>query len=120
MFRWFGLVGLRMKTVAVVEREYGSKLDVAGGVDMPLFNRMTRLSRDFGGNEYDAAAIFLVSDMAARFRCGMVGRMGTAEFLRITNQRLSQMRQPAVVLDAIERTLDGANAPAPPEVSVGG
>ncbi|MFN3932120.1 MAG: hypothetical protein ACK4JY_10275 [Brevundimonas sp.] len=108
-----------MKAIAVVEREYGSKLHVAGGVDTPLFNRMTRLSRDFGGNEYDAAAMFMVADMAARLRCGMEERMGSAELLGITNLRLPLMRQPAVVLDVIERTLDATKAAVPPEVCAG-
>lgn len=110
MFRWFGLVGLRMKTITVVEREYGSKLEVAGGADSELFNRTTRLARDFGGNEYDAAAVFMVTDAAIRLRHGAEARMSLIELLALTNQRLPLMRQPAYVHEATERALAAVDA----------
>ena len=110
MFRWFGLVGLRMKTIAVVEREYGSRLNVAGGPDSELFNRTTRLARDFGGNEYDAAAVFMVTDAAIRMRAGVDGRLSLLSLLQITNQRFPLMRQPAFVHEATERALAAVDA----------
>ena len=105
MFGWFGLVGLRMRTIAVVEREYGARLEVAGGSDSDLFNKTTRLARDFGGNEYDAAAVFMVTDAAIRMRHGADGRMALAELLEISNARLPLMLQPAFVHEATERAL---------------
>lgn len=105
MFRWFGLVGLRMKTIAVVEREYGSRLDVAGGPDTTLFNQTTRLARDFGGNEYDAAAVFMVVDAAKRIRLGLPLRLNLPDTLKRTNAHLPLMRQPACVYEATERAL---------------
>jgi hypothetical protein len=56
MFGWFRLIGLRMKTIAVVELDYRFKLEIAGGRHTTLFNEATRLTRDQGGNEYDAAS----------------------------------------------------------------
>lgn len=108
MFRWFGLVGLRVKTIAVVEREYGSSLDVAGGADTEVFNRTTRLARDFGGNEYNEAAVLMVTDAAIRLRAE--GRMSLLQILQLTNQRLPLMPQPAYVNEATERALAAVNA----------
>lgn len=105
MFRWFGLVGLRRKTIAVVEREYGRPLDVAGGADTQLFNQTTRLARDFGGNEYDAAAVFMATDSAIRLRQGREVSVGLLDLFEITNQRLPLMRQPAIVNEAMERAM---------------
>lgn len=105
MFGWFGLVGLRMRTIAVVEREYGARLEVAGGPDSDLFKKTTRLARDFGGNEYDAAAVFMVTDAAIRLRHGADGRIGLVELLEISDARLPLMRQPAFVHEATERAL---------------
>lgn len=105
MFRWFGLVGLRMKTIAVVEREYGRKLEVAGGADTELFNSVTRLARDLDGNEYDAAAIFMVTDAAACLRDGAESWLSMREILMLSTQRLPLMRQPAVVHEVTERAL---------------
>lgn len=105
MFRWIGLIGLRMKTIAVVELEYGSRLEVAGGADSPLFNRMTRLARDAGGNEYDAAAVFMVADTVARLQSGTEARIGLIDLLEITNRRMPLMRQPAFVHDVTTKAL---------------
>ena len=63
MFSWFKLLVLRMQTIAVVELEYGRKLDVAMGPDTQLFNAATRAMRDAGGNQYDAAAAFVLSEV---------------------------------------------------------
>lgn len=109
MFRWLGLIGLRMKTIAVVEREYGRPLDVAGGADTQLFNQTTRLARDFGGNEYDAAAVFMATDAAIRLRHRSEGGVGLEALLKITNQHLPLMQQPALVHEAIERAMAAVN-----------
>lgn len=105
MYRWFGLVGLRMKTIAVVEREYGSRLEVAGGPDSPLFNQTTRLARGFGGNEYDAAAVFMVVDAARRIREGDLPRLPLTETLARSTQHIPFMRRPVFVAEATERAL---------------
>jgi hypothetical protein len=108
MFGWFGLVGLRMKTLAVIEREYGVRMEVAGGPDSDLFNKTTRLARDFGGNEYDAAAVFMVTDAAVRMRNDVEARIGLMDLLELSNARLPLMRRPAFVHEATERALGTA------------
>ena len=110
MFRWFGLIWLRTKTVAVVEREYGRKLHVAGGPDGQLFNRMTRMARDFGGNENDAAAVFMVADAAARLRLDGEEDVGLDRQLQITAAQMPGMRRPDVVEAAVERVLATVDA----------
>lgn len=105
MFGWLGLVGLRSRTIAVVELEYGLRLDVAGGADSDLFNKTTRLVRSFGGNEYDAAAVFLVTDAAVRWRHGVERRISMIDLMEKTNSRLSLMRNPAAVIEVTERAL---------------
>jgi len=51
MLGWFRLVGLRMRTIAVVELDYGRKLNVAGGADTAVFNMTTRQYAKLGLNE---------------------------------------------------------------------
>jgi hypothetical protein len=109
MFRWFGLVGLRMKTIAVVELDYRRKLDIAGGADTELFNKTTRLARDVGGNEYDAAAMFLTSDTAVRLSEGSDSTIGLIDLLQITNQRMHLMKRPDVVNDMMERAFSAVD-----------
>lgn len=110
MFGWFGLVGLRIKTIAVVEREYGRRLEVAGGADTPLFNSATRMARQVGGNEYDAAAVFMVTDAAIRLQNGEAAPMPLTDLLQITNERLPLMRQPAFVHEATMQALTAVDA----------
>lgn len=105
MFRWFGLIGLRMKTISVIEREYRRRLEVAGGPDSELFNKTTRLAQDFGGNEYDAAAVFMIADAATRLREDADADIRLGDQLQITTARMPLMRRPPVVEEAIERTL---------------
>lgn len=106
MFKWMKLIGLRTKTVAVVELEYGRRLEIAGGPDSAAFNSVTRMIRDAGGNEYDAAAAFAAMDAATQFR---QGRSDTAlpRHIAATTIRLTpQMRRPELVADIQERLLD--------------
>lgn len=110
MFRWFGLVGLRMKTIAVVEREYGRKVEVAVGADTVLFNRMTRLARDFGGNEYDAAAMFLTTDTVDRLSNGADSPIAVFDLVLITNQRLHLMNRPDFVIGLMQRAFAPVDA----------
>lgn len=105
MFRWLGLVGLRMRTISVVEREYGSRLEVAGGADSPIFNQATRLTRDFGGNEYDAAAVFMVVDAARRIREGHPPRIPLVDTLALSTRHIPLMHHPELVAEATESAL---------------
>jgi hypothetical protein len=101
-----------MRTIAVIEREYRAELKVAGGPDTVLFNRSTRLARDLGGNEYDAAAIFLFTDMALRAEAEQPLRIPLQRLAVLTDQLEIMMNQPAVVSEVIERCLSGS-APNP-------
>lgn len=106
MFKWLKLIGLRTKTAAVVEQEYGRRLEIAGGPDSASFNSVTRMIRDAGGNEYDAAAAFAAMDAATQFR---QGRSETAlpRHIAATTVRLTrQMQRPELVADIQERLLE--------------
>lgn len=109
MFRWFGLVGLRMKAIAVVELDYRRKLHIAGGADTELFDRITRLARDLGGNEYDAAAMFLTTDTVDRLSHGADSPIALFDLVLITNQRLHLMNRPDVVVGAMQRAFPAAD-----------
>lgn len=62
MLGWLKLVMLRTKAIAVVERDFGRPLQIAGGRDTELFNIATRLAHQAGGNEYDAATAFVLAE----------------------------------------------------------
>lgn len=111
MLRWLGLVGLRTKTLVVIEREYGAKLEVAGGRDSDLFNKSTRLARDFGGNEYDAAAVFMAADTAVRLRHDAESRIAIEAMMQIAADHLPLMRKPTFVHEAMERALAAVGIP---------
>lgn len=109
MFKWLKLVILRAGAGAIVEREYRRRLEIVGGPDSGPFNSITRMIRDAGGNEYDAAAAFATMDAATQFQ---QGRSNTPlpGHIAVTTIRLTpHMRRPELVADIQERLLEKCN-----------
>ena len=109
MFKWLKLIGLRTKTVAVVELEYGRRLEIAGGPDSATFNSVTRMIRDAGGNEYDAAAAFAAMDAATQFRQGHADTPLPGHIALTTMRLTRRMQRPELVADIQERLLEQCN-----------
>lgn len=109
MFKWLKLIGLRTKTVAVVELEYGRRLEIAGGPDSAAFNSVTRMIRDAGGNEYDAAAAFAAMDAATQFRQGLSDTPLPLRIAATTSRLTERMKRPALVADIQDRLLEKCN-----------
>lgn len=106
MFKWLQLLGLRAKTIAVVEQEYGRRLEIAGGPDSPMFNSITRMIRDVGGNEYDAAAAFVATDAATRFRQGLADSPRPLRMAATTRRLVERMNCPELIDDIQDRLLE--------------
>lgn len=94
MLGWFKLIGLRMRTIAVVELEYGRKLQVAGGSDSTLFNMTTRHYAKLGLNEYDAAAGLVANDTILALQDGRDCAVGLLDLHTITAGLMPRMIRP--------------------------
>lgn len=94
MLGWFRLVGLRMRTIAVVELDYGRKLNVAGGADTAVFNMTTRQYAKLGLNEYDAAAGVVVNDTILALQDGRDCEIGLLDLHTITAGLMPRMKRP--------------------------
>lgn len=105
MFGWFRLVGLRLKTISVVELDYGFKLDIAGGAHTTLFNLATRKVCEAGGNEYDAASKFLASHAMQLTKSGT----DESEIVRVmakgTIKLLPKFKWPAIAEHDLEQLM---------------
>lgn len=108
MFGFVRLIGLRMKTIAVVELDYGRKLEVAGGLDTPTFNRATRIARDIGGNEYDAAALFMMVDRVGAVRRAAADDDGIVRIAAVYQRNRPRMARADLTEEALGLALSGA------------
>jgi hypothetical protein len=107
MFGFVRLIGLRMKTIAVVELDYGRKLEVAGGPDTPTFNQATRIARDMGGNEYDAAALFMMVDGVGAVRRDVTSDDRMAHIAAVYQRNRSRMARADLTEEALGRAVGG-------------
>lgn len=101
MFGFVRVIALRMRTIAVVELDYRRKLEVAGGPDSSLFNKATRLAHEFGGNEYDAAALFVMVDGVGAFRRAAAGDMTVERMAEVYQRNTAKMAQAHLTEEAL-------------------
>lgn len=107
MFGFVRLIGLRMKTIAVVELDYGRKLEVAGGPDSGLFNKVTRISQNLGGNEYDAAALFVMVDGVGAVRRAAAGDTTVDRVAEVYQRNRAKMAQADLTEEAFGMAVRG-------------
>lgn len=94
MLRWWRRFALKMRTIAVVELNYGRKLDAGDGADMLLLNMTTQQYADLGLNEYDAAAGLVLNDAILTFQDGGDCEIGLLNLHTITAGLMHRMKRP--------------------------
>jgi hypothetical protein len=85
VWSWVQLVWFRSKTLAVLKSEIDYEPAVPG-FQAPVFHEVTRVAKDSGGNEYDAAVLFMLPQLR------LLQESGDPSCATFIDEKLARMR----------------------------